>query len=190
MLPGWHTVEISLHKEARGGSFALEWVGPEGSGSSIARQDLFGLSSLAGWTHEREVVASVPLAPSKTQRFDFAPYFSSAGVIELGLQPSEEGLAAVTGETWSTVWHVREGREYQLRLSLRNGAAVVKLDGVTVLAMEANPNPRTNEAVVPVSAGDHRLEIQYHHDGGAWTGAELDILAPDVPDYKPELSAY
>ncbi len=49
---------------------------------------------------------------------------------------------------------------------------------------------RTAEAVVPVSAGDHRLEIQQQHDGGKWTGVEFTILAPDVPDYAPEFSPY
>ncbi len=88
------------------------------------------------------------------------------------------------------MWHVQEGREYQLTLGVANGAALVKLDGETVLTMETDPNPRTNEVVVPVSAGDHRLEIQYLHDGGKIVGVGFSILAPDVPDFAPEFSPF
>jgi hypothetical protein len=186
LLPGWHPVEISLHKETPGGSFALEWVGPEGLASSIARQDLFALSSLAGWTHERTVERDGEL--TRTQRFDFTPYVSSAGVIELASWP-----ATLIGESWSAVWHVQEGREYQLKLTVASEAATVKLDGATVLTLEAHQAKdrfRTAEAVVSVSAGDHSLEIEEHHDGGKWTGVGFTILALDVPDYAPEFSPY
>ncbi len=193
LLPGWHPVEISLHKETAGGSFALEWAGPEGSASSVALRDLFALASFPGWIHEREVVLSIPLSPTETQRFDFAPHFSSAGLIELELQRSRGGLPAVTEERWSTLWQVQEGREYQLKLQVRSGAALVKLDGATVLTVEAGPDSRGTaeaEAVLSVSAGDHRLEIQQRHGAGTWAGAELAILAPGDPDFAPEFSAY
>ncbi len=191
LLPGWHPVEISLHKETPGGSFALEWVRPEGLASSIARQDLFALSSLEGWTHEREVVFSIPLSPTSSQRFDFAPHFSAAFLIKQELQGPRGGPVAVTSEKWSAVWHVQEGREYQLQLKVLSGAALVKLDGATVLAVGTRGNElRIEEAAVTVGGGEHRLEIQQFHGGGVWTGASFDILAPDVPDYVPEFSPY
>lgn len=186
LLPGWHPVEILLRKVTPGGSFALQWVGPVGLTSSIARQDLFALSSLAGWIHERTTV-SIPFVPARTQRLDFAPHVSSLGVIKLEFQ-REERLATVVDERWSAVWRVREGREYKLNLVVLSGAASVKLDGATVLRVDGNA--RAAEAVVLISAGDHRLEIRQRHDGGAWLGVRFDILASDDTVFAPEFSPY
>ncbi len=192
LLPGWHPVEVLLRKETPGGSFALEWVGPEVQASAVAREDLYALASLEGWLHEREVVTSIPLVPATTQRFDFAPYFSSAFVINLQLKDAGAIVGAITGERWSAVWHVREGGEYQLKLQVGVGSGVVKMDGTTVLTLETLQNEpgAAAEVVLQVSAGDHRLEIQQRHGGGAQTGVRFDILAPDVPDYAPEFSPY
>ncbi len=191
LLPGWHPVEILLRKETPGGSFALQWVGPESVASPVAGQDLFALASLAGWTHERETIASNSSSSLITQRFDFAPYFASAEVIGLQLQRPEEAPATVIGERWSAAWHVPEGREYHLKLLVRSGSALVNLDGATVITVGSlNDGGGVAEAVIPVSAGDHRLEIEQQHDGGAWTGAMFDITAPDDPAYTPEFSPY
>jgi hypothetical protein len=179
LVAGWHQVDIVLEKQHAGGSVRLVWTSPDDRDRPVLAQDLFPMSSIAGWVQQRSL--GLPGGPQQqiTQRFDFEPHFvSTAPLTAAARTTSSEPI--VTEERWRTVWHVDQPGDYTLRADFPAGTVTLLVDGAQV-ASEQTPlsGPGQLGATVSLTAGPHTLELVQKLDTDVpLAGIELSAFAP------------
>ena len=186
LAAGWHTVEITLDKQAPGGAFLLRWVSSQGGISITNQEDFFALHSLTGWLLTRQFLLADGREVS-WQRIDHSVEFASKGVVlneideRYGIKQGQASWQTqLVGETFSSWWSLKEAGNYRLTLRFVGGTMAVLMDGQQVLLCQSPKDSyRECATTVPVPAGRHYFEVRVKGDGVYWSGARLLISPPD-----------
>ena len=129
---GWHTVEITLQKQAPGGTFSLQWLSPRGASQPLAEQDLFALEDLGGWLHTTTFQLDEG-GERVRQTIDAAPEVSARNIVEARQSKNPEAKdAKLIAESFISQWSVTEPIAAALRLDYAIGKAAIYVDGALV----------------------------------------------------------
>jgi hypothetical protein len=176
---GWHTIQMTLPRTGSDRLPALGWVFEDGESLPLTASDLFALSPVHGWTHERLVRAG-DLTLNWQQVSPYPAYGWQAVWPPDWLfgdqnAPRPRTLSLVS-EEWRSLWRAPVTGVYNMKLSARSGSARLSLDGKAVAVLSAGPELLENtEVQVPVEAGQHRIEIHFEQEGSYATGVNLEI---------------
>jgi hypothetical protein len=151
-IAGWHLLRIS-GTGALDSPLRMRWQRTGGGAEALAADSFFALADANVWQHRRTYLTPAPL---EALRYDFSPHFASMEGFRIGAGAALPIETRVSEDRWSARWTVPEEGDYRLYLWQPSGNVRLLVDG-----REATNHSGGGivDLSVPLTAGDHRIEI-------------------------------
>jgi len=173
LLQGWHLIEVR-GVGAGAQSLNFTWQRTDGSVSIPDADSYFALTDTGVWRHERTYVRSDGTS-FDTVRFDYHPHLAAFDGLRVDArQPLPDGTR-VLSERWSSRWSVPADLTYRFVVDAPSGAATVTIDGKDILADRLGFDITVD---VPLTGGDHTVEIVTAKPADPFTGVLLHVFDP------------
>jgi hypothetical protein len=160
---------------------------------ALIKRDFYLLANSNAWLHTR-VLKTVSGRQYDLVRVDFSPHVArqEVAVLPVMWRTPEEGWQ-IADERWDAAWHVPADGTYTLSAASPGSEIELLLDGAVQTGEIAFNQDGTHARVtyvLPVRAGDHRLEVHYRLKAGLLAGGRLTAVGPEGAEVALDLSPY
>jgi hypothetical protein len=151
-IAGWHLVRVS-GSTVPAGALRMRWQRTGGGAEATTADSFFALADTNLWQHRRTYLTPDPL---EALRYDFSPHFAPMEGFRIGAGAALPIETRVAEDRWSGLWKVPLDGRYRVFLWEPSGGVRLLIDGREITSHSGGG---LLDLEVPLTAGDHRIEI-------------------------------
>jgi hypothetical protein len=170
LLQGWHLVQIRGYAPADA-ALKLRWHTRDGASVATGQDDFYAVDDLAAWRHTRTLTGT---RTGESVRFDFHPHFMAFDGLRIDATHLLPPGAQVSRDVWDARWTVAAAGTYTMMMNAPGQKVRLTIDGKDVITSD-DPNGGAKAVDVPLTAGDHTVELVFTDSANRFIGGILTV---------------